>query len=337
MANHHWNPRSPNSQVFKALTKEAIAQMQRKFYSIYQQIQLDDYYLKAYRAKQLGSHTFVVTTKLKSVKTPQDTAEPALGAVRLRHSSTSQPLVPPDSGIAFVCPFESTEQKLEEAWSYLLELEDMARQENPQQNRTYYLLRHIVNLLQFNTVSKSIDSVDPSGHQRFALYLSTPKGQRFFTRFLGIMPQSYLKRFFFTAFIVMDGVQIDARAEFGVAFVRHLIDFIQDEPSVKPKWLAAYVRQLARAGFAAVAGNELRAACLAILLTTIRHQLPSMDIGNAKLMKETVGSLANSIAGEIGAALKTDYTHLFMKSIVMSVCEIVPESKLRKMLIAVSI
>lgn len=336
---NHWNPHSPNSQVFKALTKEAIKAMQAKFYSNYQQIQVDDYYLKAFRAKQSGSQSFVVTTKLKSVKNPSDYIEPALGAIKLRHSSTSQPLVPADSGITFIKPFDSTDQKLEEAWCYLLELEDIARQENSQQNRTYYLVRHILNLLQFNDIGKSIDEVDPKQHQRFAFYLNSEKGQKFITRFLDIMPQSFLKRFFFTSFIVMDNVNIDPKSAFGISFVKRLINFIQDEPSVKPKWIAAFIRQLVNGGFTTVVEDKLRSACLAILLTTAKHQLLQADIGigNAKLLKETIGKLAEKMVNELGTSIKTNYTPLFMRSIFYTVSEIVPESKLKQLFIATSV
>ena len=332
-----WNPQNPDSQVFKAMTKESIRAMQTRFYINYRNLQTDDYYYSAYMAKKSGKQTFT-SIQVKNVKAafsvPPNYEETALGTVKLRHSSTSQPLVTNDNELDFSIPFERNAMALENLWNYLLELEDLIRQDQPQA-KINSLIRFIVHSLQVNTLNNAIDKVQPSVHQKFAFFLNDPKGQRFMTRFLDIMPPSFLKRFFFTSFIVFKDVKIDPRSQFAIAFVKGLMNCANN--GVKPKWIASFIRHSVSGGFAFIAGNRFQSACLAILLTAAKALLPNLDEEDAKLMKDTISELADTISKELGQAIRTNYDPVFMRAIFMSVLTIVPQSKLRQLVMATSV
>ncbi|KAH0793280.1 hypothetical protein GPJ56_002838 [Histomonas meleagridis] len=332
-----WNPRNPDSQVFKAMTKEAIKKMQATFYNNYLKVQTDDYYYSSYLAKKSSMKQTFTAIKEKSIKAVfsyPGYEEPALGTVKLRHSSTSQPLVSNDSELNFCLPFEKNEMALEELWNYLLELEDKIRQEQPQA-KINLLVRFIAHSLQFNTSDDAMDKVKPNVHQKFAFFLNDPKGQRFMTRFLNIMPQSFFKRFYFTSFIVFTDIKIDPQSQFAIAFAKGLMSFVNS--GVKPKWIVSFIHHSVSSGFAFIAGNRFQSACLAILLTAADALIPKVDTEDVKMLKDSVSELADVMAKELGHAIRTNYDDVFMNAIFRHVLAIAPESKLQALIMATSV
>lgn len=325
------------NQVFKAIGNDQLASTRERFYRSYIEASTDDYYYSSFLAKQNGQKTFSTTKKITNVKDAiryvgDDT--PALGAVRLRHSSTSQPLV--DSDINSFLPFDKNEMMLEQLWSYLLQLEELNREDTQHNTTMSSLIRFIVHSLQFNTTGDAKSKVDPSLHQKFAFFLNNPKGQTFLSRFLDIVESSFLKRFFFTFFIVFKDVQIDPKSRFAEQFLKRLVDYLYKN-SPKPKWLFAFIGQAMNSGFASIAKNEFKLACLAALILTARATKDNMSDPDRTLLNSRMKSTAELIAKDLNAVFREKYDEYFMQSIFTNVIYLQPDCELKTLILASSV
>lgn len=318
-------------QVFKAMGDEQLERMRKGFVQRYEEAQSDDFYYAAVIAKREGQETFS-TKKLDNLKktvyeqkvSGEDVK--ALGAVRLRHTSTSQPLTEDVSELNFSIPFDKNDTVLEQRWNSLLELEDLLRQPSYNEGKVNAIIRHIVHSLQFNTSSSAIDPTNPVSQQRFAHVLNDPKGQRFVARFMDIMPDNFLKRFFFTAFIVFKEVDIDSTSKFATDFLKRLVTYLSG--NVKPKWIAAFLRDAVAGGFAHIAASHFKSACVAVLLTKAQSQMDGRVAGDLKLLEKEIRTIAGKIENDLPAVVKTRYNLLFMHAIFTSVMTIVRDTKL---------
>lgn len=330
------NLKPPVKQVFKAIGNDQLDSMRERFYRSYVEASTDDYYFKSFDAKKSGQTKFSTTKKVINIKDIRYHVDdtPALGAVRLRHSSTSQPLV--DSDINSFLPFDKNEMMLEQLWSYLLRLEDLNREEDNQHSTMTSLIRFIVHSLQFNTTSDAKSKVDPTLHQRFAFFLNDSKGQHFLSRFLDIMETSFLKRFFFTAFIVFKDVQIDPKSHFAEQFLKRLVDYLEKN-TPKPKWLFAFIRQATNSGFASIAKNEFKLACLASLILTARATKDKMNEADQTLLNTTMKNTAELIAKDLKELFKERYSEYFMYSIFSNVIFLQPDCELKTLISATSV
>lgn len=303
--------------------------------------QTDDFYFAAITAKREGQKNFNSSHKIADVKSALSTKnpvhydEPALGAVRLRHSSTSQPLVPGDNDFDFIIPFDKNERMLEILWNYLLKLEDVNRQENPSPAILNNLVRFLVHSLQFDATSDAVTTVHAEDHQRFAYYLNNHKGQRFLSRFLDLMPSSFLKRFFFTSFIVFESINIDSSSPFAIDFLKRLVDYLKEEP--KAKWLAAFIKQSTAGSFVSIASSNFKFACVATLLTAAQARFSKFEAGEVKMIQDILTETTKRIIKELATALKQPYNQVFMKAVLTSITFIVPKSELSPILVSASI
>lgn len=324
------------NQVFKAIGNDQLDSTRERFYRSYVEASTDDYYFKSFNAKKSGQTKFSTTKKITNVKDAIryiDDDTPALGAVRLRHSSTSQPLV--ESDINSFLPFDKNEMMLEQLWSYLLRLEDLNR-EDTQHSTMTSLIRFIVHSLQFNTTGDAKSKVDPSSHPKFAFFLNDPKGQHFLSRFLDIMESSFLKRFFFTSFIVFKDVQIDPKSRFAEQFLKRLVDYLEKN-TPKPKWLFAFIRQATYFGFASIAKNEFKLACLAALILTARATKERMSESDQTLLNITMKNTAELIAKDLKEIFKERYSEYFMQSIFTNVIFLQPDCELKTLISSTSV
>lgn len=331
------NQTLPN-QVFKAIGNEQLNSIHDRFYRNYIDALHDDYYSKSFLAKQQGQKSFSVSKKITDVKDAMRLSiyddYPALGSVRLRHSSVAQPLVEADVN-AFL-PFDKNAIRLEQLWTFLLKLEDLVREENEQNSNYTPLIRFIVHSLQFNTTSDASTKVDPSDHQKFVYFLNDSRGQHFLTRFLETMPPSFLKRFFFTSFIVFKDVKIAANSQFAEEFLKRLITYLEkDKP--KPKWLCAFIRQAVSTGFVHIAKDEFKSACFATLILTSRYTQKDMKDSDQMLLNTTMKNVADIITKDLGQAIRTQYDSYFMESIFANVLHLQPKSELSTLIQATSV
>jgi hypothetical protein len=323
-------------QIFKAVTEDQIAQMRSSFRQQYDRAKSDDFYCTALEAKRHGQATFTLDKSLISAKPSGD--DPvnydlfaALGSVRLRHSATGQPLVPGDVDFDFSLPFEKTSQIVEEFWNFLLQLEDLSRQQG-QRQKVNDCFRHIVHTLQLDTSMNAAEQVDPARHQRLAFYLNDAKGQTFLIRFIEYMPSGSLKKFFFVAFAVFQDAAIDPRSKFASFFLQKLTKFLLE--GVKPKWIAAYIRQAAARGFLPIAADAFGAACAAALLKTAVAIVQGADEEGARRLRAAADGLAEKIAADLKDVIRSEYNRLFMNAIVRSVLLLSPASPLGELLVA---
>ncbi|OHT02788.1 hypothetical protein TRFO_29985 [Tritrichomonas foetus] len=330
-------PTTHVNQVFKAIGTDQLNGMRERFFRQYIESQTDDYYYRSYNAKKSGQKTFATSKKITNVKDVLRYSSfddsPGLGHVRLRHSSTSQPLV--DSEVDYIA-FEKNPMMLEQLWSFLLKLEDLLREDNQNSSKITSLIRFIVHSLQFNTTSDANSPVDPSSHQRFFYFLNDPKGQNFLVRFLDIMPTSFLKRFFFTSFIVFKDVKIDPTSKFAVAFLQRLTNYLEKD-SPKPKWLCAFINQAMSAGFANIVSDRFRLACLASLLLTARYSQDGLSEGDRIVFNSTLKNTADLIIKDLGSAIQKAYNPYFMHSIFKNILILQPECELRTLISATSV
>jgi hypothetical protein len=316
--------------------------MRDSFRRNFDDAQKDDFYTVGIAARRSGQKTFKSTKGFLNVRdalsSTEETASidlaPALGSVRLRHTSTSQPLVADDSAFDFSLPFEKNAVLLEQLWNYLLKLEDLSRQED-QRRKINDFFRVIVHSLQFDIATDAITPVDPARHQRLAYFLNDHKGQGFISRFMEIMPPSYLRKLYFASFVVFHDLVIDPRSQFASNFVRKLASYMLE--NVKPKWLAAFLRQGTGRGFLGIATDPFRSCCIAILLRTVVARLPGLDEGNSQLLKSAVSVVIEKIVTDLQAVLQADYNLLFMRAIFVSVLKLVPDSPLKTLICAASI
>ena len=327
-------------RYFKAMTEDQIKRMQESFNSEEQRAaQTDNFYFQAFQARRAGDQTFIATPHTLKAHDAKAEAvsydDSGLGAVRLRHTSTAQPLVPDDRDISFSMPTDSNEVRLEQLWNYLLQLEDMSRatfQQNESKKQS--IVTYIVRSLQVELVNTSAAAVDPSKNKRFAYFMNDKKGQGFLTRFIKMLDHSLLKRFFFTAFIVFQDVNVDSRSPFALEFMTTLSHYLQQ--GVKPRWVAAFIRQACSGGFAQIAASRFKSACVAMLLTRIQSY-KNLDEGNSKLREQVVRELAESMEKGMAAALKTRYDALFMNVIFKAVMAMARTRGLQTMLVASAI
>ncbi|KAK8894301.1 hypothetical protein M9Y10_022736 [Tritrichomonas musculus] len=325
------------NQVFKAIGNEQLDSNRERFYRSYAEASTDDYYYKSFLAKKNGQKNFSTVKKITNVKDAIryiDDDTPALGAVRLRHSSTSIPLV--DSDINSFLPFDKNEMMLEQLWNYLLRLEELNREDNQHSSTITSLIRFIVHSLQFNTTGDAKAKVDPASHQRFAFFLNDQKGQQFLSRFLDIMESSFLKRFFFTSFIVFKDVQVDPKSRFAEQFLKRLVEYL-DKNTPKPKWLFAFIRQAMNFGFVSIAKNEFKLACLASLILTARATRETMSDSDRTLLNTTMKNTAELIAKDLNALLQEKYDEYFMRSVFENVIYLQPDCELRNLISATTV
>lgn len=311
--------------------------MRQGFVKRYEASQTDDFYYAAMCAKREGQKTFSAK-KLENLKKDvyetKTTGEAivledakTLGAVRLRHTSTSQPLVAEDPDFDFSIPFDKDDAVLEQRWNSLLELEDLIRHDvDGNQGKVNTIIRYIVHSLQFNTSSTAVDATNPEAHKRFAHVLNDAKGQKFVSRFMDIMPSSFLKRFFFTSFIVFKDVNIDSNSKFACDFLKGLVGYVSG--SVKPKWIAAFLRDAVAGGFAHIAASHFKSACVSVLLAKVHNSKAQMSTGDAKLLETVIRDMSKKMTNELSSAIRTQYNSRFMNAMFTTVMAIVPDSEL---------
>jgi hypothetical protein len=174
-------------QLFKAMREETIQHMRSDFIQRDAAAQTDLFYRTALDARRRGEKNFTLPQGFVFGKASGDEVInydvlPALGSVRLRHSSTSQPLVAGDVDFGFNLPFEKNALLVEQLWNYFLQLEDLSRQDG-QRRKANDLFRLIIHSLQLDSIPEAITPVDPGRHQRLAFFLSDVKGQTFLIRF----------------------------------------------------------------------------------------------------------------------------------------------------------
>ena len=324
-------------RCFKAMEEGQIERMREEFFSSYSRCQNDNFYFEAFQAKARGDTQFIATPhtlKAKDAKETVNYEDAGLGAIRLRHTSTSQPLVNDDT-INFTLPFEATAIRLEQLWNYLLQLEDIGRNfAQPSGNKKKNLLTFVVHSIQVNVMDRAAKQVDAADHMRFAYFMNDAKGQKFLSRFMVMLDQSLLKRFFFTAFIVFQHVNVNSRSEFAKVFLQKFTEYLRN--GVKPRWIAAFIRQASAGGFKHIAESKFKSACLATVLTAARA-LKDLNEGNKQLRQQVVTQLADAIEKDISATLHANYDWLFMCVIFRTVLAIVPGHGLQKVLLKAAI
>ena len=327
------------NQVFKAIGNDQIENMKTRFLMSCMSQRSDEYYIKSLEAKKLGLKATISPMKNKNVKDAIRYSgfdnTPALGSVRLRHSSTSQPLIEDD--IQYL-PFDKNAMMLEQLWTFLLELEDQNRQAdgNITNANMSSLIRFIVHSLQFNTASEAIARVEPMDHQRFSYFLNDLKGQRFLTRFLAIMPASFQKRFFFTSFIVFKDVKIDPASPFAISFLKKLTNYLKDK-KVKPKWICAFTQNAINIGFAEIARDKFRSACFASLLLFAKHLIPTLADQDLKTLDTTIKNVHDAIVKDLRASLSTNYDLVYMRSIFSTIISLYPDGNLTSLIVATEV
>jgi hypothetical protein len=331
--------RAPEGQLFKAMREDAIQRMHADFMQRDAMAQTDVFYPTALAARRRGEKNFTLPPGFVFGKSTGDEVInydvlPGLGSVRLRHSSTSQPLVPGDADFGFSLPFEKNVLLVEQLWNYFLQLEDLSRQEG-QRRKANDLFRYIVHSLQLDSTSDAITPVDPGKHQRLAFFLTDAKGQGFLMRFVDIMPQGSLKKFFFASFVVFQEVKIDRQGKFAAFFLQKLTQYLLE--GVKPKWLAAFIRQASAQGFVGIGTDRFRAGCLAALLKLAATVFRGLDEGNSKIIRVAVDAIAEKIVAELKEVIQGEYSLLFMHVIVNSVLAVSPQSPLKALLAATSV
>jgi hypothetical protein len=293
--------RPPEGQLFKAMREDTLQYMRNEFLQREASAQTDLFYPTALAARLRGERNFTLPQGFVFGKTAGDEVInydvlPALGSVRLRHSSTSQPLVAGDSDFGFFLPFEKNALLVEQLWTYFLQLEDLTRQDG-QRRKVNDLFRYIAHSLQLDSTSDTITAVDIARHQRLAFFLGDPKGQGFLTRFVDVMPQGFLKKFFFVSFVVFQEFTVDPRGRFAIFFFQKFARYLID--GVKPKWLAAFIRQASASGFAGIGADRFRAGCLAALLKLAATVFGGLDEGNSRLLRAAVDGLADKMVAEL--------------------------------------
>jgi hypothetical protein len=328
-----------DGQLFKAMREDTLDHMRSAFTQAYRRAQSDAFYGAALDAKRRGEKNFTLPPGFVLGKATGDDAAgpdapPALGAVRLRHSSTSQPLVAGDADFGFSLPFERNALLVEQLWNYFLQLEDLGRQDG-QRQKANDVFRYVMHSLQLDATRDAHTPVDPARRQRLAFFLGDAKGQAFLARFVDVMPQASLKKFFFVSFVVLREFALDPRGRFAAFFLQKLTQYLLE--GVKPKWLAAFVRQAGAGGFAAIGGDRFRAACLAAVLKLAATIVARLDDAGARLLRAAVEGFADAMVADIRAVVAGEYSLLFMQVIVNSVIVVVPESPLKELLRATSV
>jgi hypothetical protein len=333
--------RGDDKQIFRAMKWDQLEQMKNQWLQEYDKAKSDDFYAAAVEAKRRGHNRFTLDKSFISAKASSDDpincdVLPALGSVHLRHAAVSQPLVPLDSAdVDFCLPFERNSQIIEEFWNFLLQLEDLTRQEGNRQ-RINDVFRYIFLTLQLHAPTDASGLVDASRHHRLAFCLGDPKGQAFLVRFVEIIPSSSaLKMFFFVSFAVCHDAAIDPESQFAGFFLGKLTRFLLD--GVKPKWIAACLRQIAARGFAVLATDRFRSACLAALVRMAAVAVKRADDDAASVLRAAMEALADKVVIELRDVIHEAYSGLFMQVVVRSLVAVVPASPLKVALTAVSI
>jgi hypothetical protein len=146
---------------------DQLKQMKNRWLKDYDKANSNNFYATALEAKRRDYNQFTIDKSFLSAKTSSDDPInhdifPALGSV---HSAVSQPLVPLDSAdVHFGLPFERNSQIMEEFWNFLLQLEDLTRQDGNRQ-RINHVFRYIFNTIQLDTPADSSGLVNPCRHQ----------------------------------------------------------------------------------------------------------------------------------------------------------------------------
>jgi hypothetical protein len=326
-------------QVFKAMTNDTVERMRENWLRLFKESQKDDFYLAGMEARRTGQKSFKPIKLQEALAHAGDEPgaidlSPALGAVRLRHTSAAQPLIADDSQINFSLPFEKNATLLEHLWNLLLKLEDFLRQAD-QGQKIHDLFRVIVHSLKIDHRTDGVALVDPEQCERMAYFLNDHKGQGFLSRFIELMPADSLRKFFFTCFVVIQDVNVDPRSQFAVLFVQTLATFLQ--APVKPKWLGGFLRQATAKGVIGIVTDEFRAACFALVLRTIAIRIPQVPEPQAKFLKAAVDATIEKVVAELSAIVQADYHLFFISKIFQAIVRIQPESPLKPFFTAVSV
>ena len=332
------------SPVFKAMKTEDIESMRQRFISFMNQNAGDDFYLKYLEKKKnnenIEPEENKVTDILESYKgfTDSQIDTPVLGGIRLKRTFVAQPLhTNVDVDINYTLPFETSDSSITNVWPVLIQLEEYLQQPTPNTMKINSSFRYCIHTIQLDITSPFDQNGKPDEHKKFADFMNNLDGQKFLLRFLRVLKPNYLKRFFFTAFIVFQSVNLDDSSEFAMEFLTRLSKYLK---TAKPKWIVAFLREITHCGFKNLIQNRFKLGCAALVISAARHQRAILQNKNAQspteegTMNETM--LYNSISAFVAniekenvPLLPADYDTVFMGVILRAVLSVItPESKI---------
>ena len=337
------------SPVFKAMDTNDIESMRQRFCSFLAAAAGDDFYSKNLEKKRKNEDIEDVDIKNIEVidKINASTYQgfndanpeaPVLGSARLKRTFTPQPLhTNLDVDINYSLPFEQSDSSITIAWPVLIELEELLKQPSPNTMKVNTSFRFCLHQIQMDISSAFDQNGKPEDHMKFADFMNNMEGQNFLLRFLKILKPNYLKRFFFTAFIVFQHVTMDDSSEFAMEFMTRLSKFLK---TTKPKWVIAFLREITHCGFKNLIQNRFKLGCAALVISAARHMRAQLQAKNAQAPSEegttnetmlynSISAFVANIEKENVPLIPADYDTVFMGVILRAVLSVItPESKI---------
>lgn len=336
----------PNAPVFKAMKVEDIENMRSRFVSLGNSLAGDDYYFSNFMKKKDLKESNQEPKQVKPIKVGRyegfvDTEEPVLGGKRLKRTFDSQPLkTNPDVDIDYSLPFDKNDMSMIKLWQILMQLDELTRQPKPNQMTINSCVRYCVHFIQLDITSKFDQDGKPENHQNLTYFLNNENGRKFLIRFLDMLPQKYMKRFFFTSFTVLKDVKVEDNSDFAIQFMERLSKYLSN---AKPKWVVAYVREITHCGFKNLIQSRFKLACTAIVLSCARKMLNNLknlpvedgseNSTNIRMLQNCLQAFVSNLEKERNSLLQQDYDQVFMGIIIrtaISVCN--SKSKLLSLL-----
>jgi hypothetical protein len=326
----------PGAPVFKAMKVDDLESMRVRFVSICNQAAGDDYYYSRYQQKRNPKETGEQPKPIQRIKIERyegftDSEVPVLGGQRLRRTMESQPLITdPNVEINYILPFEQNDLSMNKLWQILIQLEDLLSQPKPNQMTINSYVRYCIHFIQLDITSKFDQDGKPENHKNLVYFLNNENGRKFLIRFLDMLPQKYMKRFFFTTFIVLKDVNVEDTSDFAIQFMTRLSKYLL---VAKPRWVVAYIREITRCGFNNLVKSRFKLASTAMVLSCARKMLDKLklleageDSENATdqlMLHNALQAFVSNLEKDRGALLPVDYDVVFMRIIIrtaISVC-----------------